>query len=77
MFMIAMVGPPSANNDAVTRANHVTGLPRVLRAGDSFELPVPLHELYELTPDAPYVVEMSYGDASARVSASASFQCPA
>lgn len=69
-------GTAVASRDVVTLANHVAGVPIELKPGAAMELPVPLHELYHLTPGTDYSVAMTYGDEQAKVSAATSFRCP-
>ena len=62
--------------DARTNANYLAGVPLELEPGETFELPVPLAELFELADGTKYTVAIAYGDAATRISATRDFQCP-
>jgi hypothetical protein len=59
-----------------TRANHLVGLPIKLEPGEELVIPIPLHEFYDLDADKDYSLDVTYGDDSVRVSASARVRCP-
>ena len=58
-----------------TRADHLVGLPVELQPGAELVIRIPLHEFYDLKPNADYSLALTYGDDSARVSAAAQVRC--
>jgi hypothetical protein len=58
-----------------TLADHVVGLPVELDPGAELQVPVPLHEFYDLERDAEYSLRMTYGDDRAKLSAETRFRC--
>ena len=66
--------PVAGSPDAVTRADHLVGLPVLLRPGAELVVRIPLNEFYELRRDANYSLALTYGDATVRVSATAQFR---
>jgi hypothetical protein len=58
-----------------TLADHIVGLPVELDAGAELQIPVPVHEFYDLTRNTDYSLELTYGDDDAKVSAVTAFRC--
>ena len=61
--------------DISTLANHMVGLPVKLEPGAELVINVPLHEFYDLKRNVDYALALTYGDASARVSAATQVRC--
>jgi len=61
--------------DISTLADHVVGLPVQLEPGAELIINIPLHEFYDLERNADYSLSLTYGDASAKVSATTQLRC--
>jgi len=58
-----------------TRAGHLVGLPVPLEPGAELVISIPLHEFYRLERGLDYSLSLTYGDASAKVSAATQMRC--
>ena len=59
-----------------TLADHLVGLPVELEPGAELQIPVPVHEFYDLKRDVDYSLALTYGDDDAKLSAVTRFRCP-
>ena len=75
MTLLAKDGSVVEPAPVSTRADHLVGLPVALQPGAELLIPIPLHEFYDLKPNADYALALTYGDESARVSAAAQVRC--
>jgi hypothetical protein len=57
--------------DIYTLFDHEVELPVELEPGDELRISIPLHEFYDLKRNVDYSLALTYGDDSARVSATA------
>ena len=58
-----------------TLAHHTVGLPVALAPGAELLISIPLHEFYDLKRNTDYSLSLTYGDDSARVSATTQIRC--
>ena len=61
--------------DICTLFDHEVELPVELEPGAELRISVPLHEFYDLKRNAEYSLALSYGDHSARVTATTQVRC--
>lgn len=76
MTLRAKNGSVVAPAGIATLADHIVGLPVELEPGAELVIRIPLHEFYDLERGEDYALALTYGDDSARVSATARVRCP-
>ena len=75
MILRTKDGSVVAPADIYTLFDHEVELPVELEPGAELRISIPLHEFYDLKRNVDYSLALTYGDDSARVSATAQVRC--